>query len=121
MPAPAPKVPPGQIRARPDRTAGGTGRGSLRIGAVARNPPESCPLRWGDERVRVCCATIMSAFPNRVRLGRSQLEVGPLGVAGGYGVDAASLREAFERGVNYFYHGSLRRSGMQQAVRETSA
>jgi len=41
-----------------------------------------------------------------------------LGVAGGYGVDAASLREAFERGVNYFYHGSLRRSGMQQAVRE---
>lgn len=60
----------------------------------------------------------MSAFPNRVRLGRSQLEVGPLGVAGGYGVDAASLREAFERGVNYFYHGSLRRSGMQQAVRE---
>jgi aryl-alcohol dehydrogenase-like predicted oxidoreductase len=42
-------------------------------------------------------------------------------VAGGMGVDALSLRQAFERGVNYFYHGSLRRKGMQQAVREIVA
>lgn len=61
---------------------------------------------------------VMSAFPSKVRLGRSGLEVGPLGVAGGYGVDTASLREAFDRGVNYFYHGSFRRPGMQQAIRE---
>lgn len=53
-----------------------------------------------------------------MRLGRSGLEVGPLGVAGGYGIDASSLREAFDRGVNYFYHGSFRRPGMVQAVRE---
>ena len=60
----------------------------------------------------------MAAFASSVNLGRTGLAVGPLAVAGGYGVDAPALREAFERGVNYFYHGSLRRRGMQQAVRE---
>lgn len=63
----------------------------------------------------------MTAFTNPVRLGRTGLKVGPLAVSGGYGVDAAALREAFDRGVNYFYHGSLRRSGMQQAVQEIVA
>lgn len=60
----------------------------------------------------------MVAFPESVVLGRTQLRVGPLGVSGGYGVDARSLRAAFERGVNYWYHGSFRRSGMTEAVRE---
>ncbi len=63
----------------------------------------------------------MAAFPPRVTLGRTGLSVGPLGVAGGYGVDARSLRKAFDRGVNYWYHGSLRRPGMTQAVREIVA
>jgi hypothetical protein len=63
----------------------------------------------------------MPAFPTQVRLGRTQLDVGPLAVSGGYGVQAPALREAFERGVNYFYHGSFRRAGMRQAVREIVA
>ena len=63
----------------------------------------------------------MPNFPTKVSLGRSQLAVGPLAVSGGYGVDAHSLRDAFERGVNYFYHGSIRRQGMQQAIREIVA
>jgi aryl-alcohol dehydrogenase-like predicted oxidoreductase len=63
-------------------------------------------------------ARAMPAFPAKVCLGRSQLEVSPLAVSGGYGVNAAALRDAFERGVNYFYHGSLRRNGMREAVRE---
>lgn len=54
----------------------------------------------------------------RVTLGRTGLSVGPLAVSGGYGVDAKSLREAFDRGVNYWYHGSFRRPAMTQAVRE---
>jgi aryl-alcohol dehydrogenase-like predicted oxidoreductase len=58
------------------------------------------------------------AFDNRVTLGRTGLSVCPLAVSGGYGVDARSLREAFDRGVNYWYHGSFRRPGMTQAVRE---
>jgi aryl-alcohol dehydrogenase-like predicted oxidoreductase len=63
----------------------------------------------------------MASFPNRVRLGRSGLSVGPLGVSGGYGVETASLLKAFDRGVNYFYHGSRRRRGMTDAIRDLVA
>jgi len=61
------------------------------------------------------------AFPVSVTLGRSRLEVGPLGVAGGYGVGANALRRAFDRGVTYFYHGSRRQPGMTAAIREIAA
>lgn len=60
----------------------------------------------------------MAPFPHRITLGRTGLSVGPLAVAGSYGVDARSLRKAFDRGVNYWYHGSLRRAGMTLALRE---
>lgn len=50
----------------------------------------------------------MAGFAQSVVLGRSGLSVGPLGVAGGYGVPTNALLEAFERGVNYWYHGSRR-------------
>jgi aryl-alcohol dehydrogenase-like predicted oxidoreductase len=59
----------------------------------------------------------MPPFPAHVTVGRTGLEVGPLGVAGGYGVDERSLLRAFDRGVNYWYHGSLRRDGMTKAIR----
>jgi aryl-alcohol dehydrogenase-like predicted oxidoreductase len=45
----------------------------------------------------------------------------PLGVAGGYGIDEKPLLEAFERGVNYWYHGSLHGRGMTSAIRAISA
>lgn len=60
----------------------------------------------------------MPSFPDRVTLGRSGLSVGPLGVSGGYGVGSAALLRAFDRGVNYFYHGSRRQPGMARAIRE---
>ena len=63
----------------------------------------------------------MTAFPDRVRLGRSGLEVGPLGLAGGYGIGERAARQAFERGVNYWYHGSRRCPGMASAIREIVA
>jgi len=59
----------------------------------------------------------VASFPQRVVLGRSGLRVGPLGVAGGYGIEEAPLLEAFECGVNYWYHGSLRGRGMSSAIR----
>ncbi len=59
----------------------------------------------------------MAAFPSRVTLGKAGLSVGPLGVAGGYGVEEKALLDAFDRGVNYFYHGSLRCRGMSSAIR----
>jgi aryl-alcohol dehydrogenase-like predicted oxidoreductase len=63
----------------------------------------------------------MSSFPSRVVLGRTGLSVGPLGVSGGYGLDERSLLSAYERGVNYWYHGSFRRPGMTAAVRTLSS
>ncbi len=60
----------------------------------------------------------MASFADRVTLGRSGLSVGPLGVSGGYGVGAKALLRAFDRGVNYFYHGSRRSPGMGDAIRE---
>lgn len=59
-----------------------------------------------------------TGFPHRVTLGRSGLQVGPLGLAGGYGVEKAAVLRAFDAGVNYFYHGSMRRDGMASAIRD---
>jgi aryl-alcohol dehydrogenase-like predicted oxidoreductase len=63
----------------------------------------------------------MPVFPHRVQLGRTGLSVCPLGVSGGYKVDARSLLRAFDRGVNYWYHGSLLRPGMTLAIKDLVA
>lgn len=63
----------------------------------------------------------MAPFPHRVKLGRTDLAVGPLAVSGGYGVDEKSLLRAFERGVNYWYHGSRLLPGMTAAIRSLVA
>jgi aryl-alcohol dehydrogenase-like predicted oxidoreductase len=51
----------------------------------------------------------MSASWSSVRLGRSSLEVVPLGLASGYNLAGRDVERAFERGVNFFYWGSARR------------
>ncbi len=63
----------------------------------------------------------MAAFPQRVALGRSGLSVSKLGLGSSFKAPTSAYREAFERGVNYFYWGSVRRSAMQRAVAEISA
>ncbi|MGD0835157.1 MAG: aldo/keto reductase [Polyangia bacterium] len=63
----------------------------------------------------------MPGFPHRVILGRTGLSVCPLAVSGGYEVDEKSLLRAFDRGVNYWYHGSLVREGMTKAIRQLVA
>lgn len=60
----------------------------------------------------------MSAFPPRTTLGRSGLRVSKLGLGSSFKAPTASYLEAFERGVNYFYWGSFRRSPMGDAIRE---
>jgi aryl-alcohol dehydrogenase-like predicted oxidoreductase len=44
--------------------------------------------------------------------------VGKLGLGASYGAPAEAFREAFERGANYFYWGSIRRNGMGEVIRE---
>ena len=63
----------------------------------------------------------MPAFPQRVTLGRTGLSVCPLAVSGGYGVDDKSLLRAFDRGVNYWYHGSMLKPGMTSAIKQLVA
>jgi len=57
----------------------------------------------------------------RRALGRTGLVVGRLGVACSYGAPTAAFEEAFERGVNYFYWGSLRKPAMARAIKNIVA
>ena len=59
----------------------------------------------------------MDFLRRRVKLGRSGLQAGPLGLASSYGTPAEALEEAFEAGCNFFYWGALRRKGMAEAIR----
>lgn len=50
-------------------------------------------------------------------LGKTGLKVGPLGMAASYGAPTSAFEEAFERGCNYFYWGSMRKDGMRRAIK----
>jgi len=50
-------------------------------------------------------------------LGKTGRKVGRLGVAASYGAPPEAFEEAFERGCNYFYWGSMRKGGMREAIR----
>lgn len=54
-------------------------------------------------------------------LGRTGFVAGRLGISGGYGAPAEAIEMAYAKGVNYFYHGSLRRDAMTQAIQKISA
>jgi len=56
-------------------------------------------------------------FTKPTILGRTGIKVGRLGVASSFGAPAEAFEEAFERGCNYFYWGSIRKNGMRQAIR----
>lgn len=53
----------------------------------------------------------------RTTLGRSGLEVTPLGVAASYGLPGREVERAFERGVDFFYWGSARTPDFGAALR----
>ena len=60
-------------------------------------------------------------FPRRVPLGRSRLSVSKLGLGSSFKAPTSSYLEAFDRGVNYFYWGSVRRDAMRRAIREIAS
>jgi len=62
----------------------------------------------------------MNEFSEPVRLGRTGMMAGRLGIASSYGAPAAAYEEAFERGCNYFSVGTFlrgRSAGMIRAIR----
>ncbi len=52
-----------------------------------------------------------------VRLGRTGLEIVPLGVAASYGIPGKDVERAFERGLNLFYWGTRRKPDFARALR----
>jgi len=60
-------------------------------------------------------------FRERRILGKTGMGVTRLGVASSFGAPTEALDEAFEQGVNYFYWGSMRKTGMAQAIRNIVA
>jgi aryl-alcohol dehydrogenase-like predicted oxidoreductase len=59
-------------------------------------------------------------FRQKIKLGRTGLEVGRLGIASSYGAPTEAYEEAFERGCNYFLLGSFikgRSRAMIRAIR----
>jgi aryl-alcohol dehydrogenase-like predicted oxidoreductase len=53
----------------------------------------------------------------KIKLGRTGLFAGRLGIGASYGVPADALERAFEEGCNYFYWGAFRNAKMAAAIR----
>jgi len=60
-------------------------------------------------------------FSQATILGRTGLKVGRLGVAASYGAPTKAFEEAFDKGCNYFYWGSRRKSNMREAIKNICA
>jgi len=60
-------------------------------------------------------------FSQATVLGRTGLKVGRLGVAASYGAPTKAFEEAFDKGCNYFYWGSRRKSNMREAIKNICA
>ncbi len=62
------------------------------------------------------------AEPSTTRtLGRTGLIVSRIGLGSSFGIGATDVEYAFERGINYFYWGSLRKSDFGAGVRRLAA
>jgi aryl-alcohol dehydrogenase-like predicted oxidoreductase len=62
----------------------------------------------------------MMTNTERVTLGRTGLEVSRLGVGSSFGLAEADIEYAFDRGLNYFYWGSIRRPAFGRGVRRVA-
>jgi aryl-alcohol dehydrogenase-like predicted oxidoreductase len=61
------------------------------------------------------------AFADRITLGRTGLTVSRIGLAtGGGALPAAEVERAFERGINYFYWGTLRAKKFGEGLRNVA-
>ena len=59
----------------------------------------------------------MSDFLDRRELGNTGLRSSRLGIGSSFGVSARVIEEAFDRGINYLYWGSIRRAEFGRAMR----
>jgi aryl-alcohol dehydrogenase-like predicted oxidoreductase len=61
---------------------------------------------------------VLITYADKVALGRTGLLVSRVGIGCSYGIETSALLEAFDRGLNYFYFGTLRRAAMAKAVHQ---
>lgn len=54
----------------------------------------------------------------KVTFGKTGLSISPIGIGSSYGVGAADLMKAHERGMNFFFWGLRRRGDFGSAIRE---
>lgn len=59
----------------------------------------------------------MSDFLERRELGATGLQSSRLGIGSSFGAPASVIEDAFHRGINYLYWGTIRRSGFGRALR----
>lgn len=57
------------------------------------------------------------SFADPVVLGRTGLRVSRLGLGSSFGIGGSDLEHALDRGINYFYWGTLRREGFARGLR----
>jgi aryl-alcohol dehydrogenase-like predicted oxidoreductase len=57
----------------------------------------------------------------RIKLGRTELMSGRLGLGASYGTPTEAIEAAFEAGCNYFYWGALRNKKMTRAIQNIIA
>lgn len=57
----------------------------------------------------------------KIKLGKTELLVGRLGLGAAYGAPAKSFEAAFDAGCNYFYWGAFRNKKMTEAIRNIAA
>ena len=62
----------------------------------------------------------MPSLWDKVTLGRTGLSVSRLGIGTSAGLSAADVEGAVDRGVNYLYWGSVRRSAFGEAIRHVA-
>lgn len=60
----------------------------------------------------------MNDFLEKRELGRTGLMTPRLGIGSSFGAPTRVIEEAFERGINYLYWGTIRRSAFGRAIRQ---
>lgn len=59
----------------------------------------------------------MTDFLQKIQLGATGLKVSRLGIGSSFGASARVIEDAFHRGINYLYWGTIRRPAFGKAIR----
>ena len=61
------------------------------------------------------------AYSEKIKFGKTGLEISRIGIGSSYGISSAGIEEAFEKGINFFYFGTLRTAEMARGIQNLGA